>query len=60
MFREESGEVKLDISAEERKVEDPVAPIVREVGGRRAGLDASGVLLRLPMMLLAMMTIDGV
>lgn len=47
------------MSAEERRLEEPEAPMVREVGGRRAGFDASGVLFRLPMMLLAMMTLGS-
>ena len=43
------------MSAEERKLEE--APTVREVGGRSEGFEASGVLFRLPMILLAMMLI---
>lgn len=52
MFRPESGdEENADISAEARRwCPDP---IVREDGGRRPEWDASGVLLRLPMILLA-------
>jgi hypothetical protein len=60
MFRAERGEVKVDISAEERRMEEPGPPIVREVGGRRAGFEASGVLFRLPIILLAMTTVGRV
>ena len=41
-----------DMSAEDRSWWLPA--IVREVGGRKEDLEASGVLFRLPMMLLAM------
>ncbi len=45
------------MSAEERKLEE--APIVREVGGRSAGFEASGVLFRLPVILLAMVFVGS-
>lgn len=53
MVRVERGEGKPDMSAEARSWWEP--PRLREEeGGRRDDLEASGVLLRFPMMWLAM------
>lgn len=53
MVREERGEGNPDISAEARSWWE--LPRLREdEGGRREDLEASGVLLRFPMMWLAM------
>lgn len=55
LAREDRGEENAPISAEARKwCPDPSA---REDGGRRVELEASGVLLRLPTMLLADMAV---
>lgn len=58
MFLADSGEVKVVMSAEERISREPEL-MARVVGGRRDGLEASGVLLRFPIMLLAMVTNKG-
>jgi hypothetical protein len=55
MFLAERGEVKEPTSAEARISRLPELPITRAAGGRMAVFEASGVLLRLPIMLLAML-----
>ena len=57
MLRADKGELKDDISAEERRWEGPVAPIALEVGLRIPGFDASGVLFLFPIMLLAIVIV---
>lgn len=53
MFLEDREELKDDISADDRRFEAPEAPIALEAGPRREGLEASGVLFLLPIILLA-------
>lgn len=55
MFLADRGEVNEDMSAEERRFWEPELARTREAGGRSEGLEASGVLLRLPMILLAIL-----
>lgn len=56
MLLADNGDVNEDMSADERISREPELPATREVGGRSDGLDASGVLLRFPTMLLAMVS----
>ena len=59
MFRLERGDAgNPDMSADDRSWWLP-ARVLRDVGGRREDLDASGVLFRLPMMWLAMIAGGG-